>query len=950
MDCNPRRFVFLGLALAVPFCTSIQFACAATPAATTTTLTVSSGGNAVGTVTAGSVVTLTAAVSSNSVLLTVGQVNFCDASVTYCSDVHLLGTAQLTSAGTAVLKFLPAPGTHSYRAVFTGTKTMATSTSATSHLTVTGPSPSVTSLTSTGQVTVSGAGTTAPTGTVSLRNAANNSVITTGTLGAGQAAFVFVRTEFDPMVYANSAIAGDFNGDGFADIAEIASSASGNSFSPRVLLGDGTGYFKPIASSGIAFTAGKLIVSGDFNGDGVLDLAVGDGSSLNILLGNGDGTFKQGQTISVGSTFPSLVTADFNGDGIPDLAVLSPSSSVVYVYLGNGDGTFKGSPLAPPATGPNASAMVAGDFNNDGLTDLAVSGQSVEVFLSNGDGSFMAPITTAVSAGFIAACDFNGDGNLDLAASTQFSPTLPEFGTTILLGDGHGNFSPGQQIGIAGAAVGGPLLIACSDFNGDGKVDLIINFQMGHGTQNSVMLGNGDGTFGANLGNSDTASAPLALGDFNGDGLTDLVDSSIRYIAVTQTASVAFSGGGLPPGSGSQQVAANYPGDSNYRASASPAVAIQATQGTPKVAVTAPAASITQGSPLTLTATVTGSGLVPTGSVTLYDGSGLLGTVQLNSAGMGTYSAATLALGTNSITASYGGDANYVSATSPALFITVNAAGLTASTVKVTPASTSTAAGQALAVSIAVNGSAGGPTPSGVVNLTTGSYSSWQSLSSGAAQFTLPAGTLSSGPNTLTASYLGDPVYAAETATATVTVPQILVAIPAPPPVSAGGSATATVTFSSGSTYQGTLNLTCALAASPTGAQSLPTCTMNPTSLAIASGGTGTSVLSVHTTAASTASLRESPGGNLWRIGGGGAVLALLLMGGISSRRRRWISMLALLSVFAVVTAIGCGGSSTPGPKGTPATTAGNYVFTVTGADASNATITAATTVTVTVQ
>src|SRR5206468_10537181 len=108
----------------------------------------------------------------------VGQVNFCDASVTYCTDIHLIGTAQLTSAGTATLKFLPAVGSHSYKAVFVGAKTMAASTSAASALTVTGLLPSATELT-----TVAGAGTAAPTGTVSYLDAsANNKVVGTGTL------------------------------------------------------------------------------------------------------------------------------------------------------------------------------------------------------------------------------------------------------------------------------------------------------------------------------------------------------------------------------------------------------------------------------------------------------------------------------------------------------------------------------------------------------------------------------------------------------------------------------------------------------------------------------------------------------------------------------------------------------------------------------------------------
>jgi uncharacterized membrane protein len=109
----------------------------AAQATTSTTLTVSSAGAPVTSVAAGSVVTLTAAVSAGSTPLTTGQVRFCDAAAAYCEDTHLLGTAQLTRAGTAVLKFIPAMGSHSYKAVFAGTQSYGGSTSSTAALTVT---------------------------------------------------------------------------------------------------------------------------------------------------------------------------------------------------------------------------------------------------------------------------------------------------------------------------------------------------------------------------------------------------------------------------------------------------------------------------------------------------------------------------------------------------------------------------------------------------------------------------------------------------------------------------------------------------------------------------------------------------------------------------------------------------------------------------------------------
>ena len=105
---------------------------------TSTVLSVSSQSSAATTVSQGSVATLTASVTAGSSQLTRGQVNFCDASTPYCIDVHLLGSAQLADAGTAVLRFIPGLGNHSYKAVFAGTTTYASSASATQTLSVTG--------------------------------------------------------------------------------------------------------------------------------------------------------------------------------------------------------------------------------------------------------------------------------------------------------------------------------------------------------------------------------------------------------------------------------------------------------------------------------------------------------------------------------------------------------------------------------------------------------------------------------------------------------------------------------------------------------------------------------------------------------------------------------------------------------------------------------------------
>jgi hypothetical protein len=192
-----RPLLLLKVALMV--CMAAISSSAFARTATTTALAVTSSGVVVTSVTAGSLVTLTATVKAGTTVVKQGQVNFCDATATYCTDIHILATAQLTSSGKATYKFLPGIGSHSYKAVFVGTGSDASSTSSVASLTVTGtagPFATVSSIaetgawgdyTLTGTVTEAG-GTVAPMGTVSFVDASNgNSVLAVGSLGAAVA-------------------------------------------------------------------------------------------------------------------------------------------------------------------------------------------------------------------------------------------------------------------------------------------------------------------------------------------------------------------------------------------------------------------------------------------------------------------------------------------------------------------------------------------------------------------------------------------------------------------------------------------------------------------------------------------------------------------------------------------------------------------------------------------
>jgi hypothetical protein len=786
---------------------------AASPLATTTTLAVTSGGSAVTTVTSGSVVTLTATVKAGTSAVTIGQVNFCDATATYCTNIHLLATAQLTNAGNATFKFRPGVGNHSYKAVFRGTPNgtlnAAASTSGVAAVQVTHPGlySTVATLVKSGSVgnytltaTVGGTGTPAPTGTVSFLDTSNeNAVLDTATLTAGAAGLSFYNSSSPETVSFPSSIAvGDFNGDGILDLA-VANAGSNN---VTILLGNGDGTFTATATSPATGTEPTFIVSGDFNGDGIPDLAVANwvSNTVTILLGNGDGTFTATATSpETGTTPVSITVGDFNGDGILDLAVLNQGSNTVTILQGNGNGTFTATATSP-ATGTTPVSITVGDFNGDGILDLTVLNQgsnTVTILLGNGDGTFTPTATptpgsqaTGVYPISIAVGDFNGDGKLDLAVAND------DGSVTVLLGNGNGTFTATPTSPQTGTT---PVSVAVGDFNGDGIPDLAVVTSFREGNESFfytvwILLGDGKGKFPLTVSNGQTGPTQYfiragAVGDFNGDGIPDLAavtfldypgvfadDATgplVAFLMESQSAAAAANGVAVPVATGNRQVIASYPGDGNYNSSTSGATILLSAQGTPILSLKASPNPATYGALVTLTATVTGTGLTPTGTVAFLAGSGQLGTGVLNSSGVATYTTSTLAAGQDSITAYYEGDGNYVTATSSAVVLPVY--GALTPTLTVTPSASSITTVQALTVTIAVGGGSGNPTPTGSVILTGGGYTSAATtLSSGNAQINVPAGSLATGSDTLTASYTPDSssasTYGTASGTSTVSV------------------------------------------------------------------------------------------------------------------------------------------------------------------------------------
>ena len=365
-------------------------------------------------------------------------------------------------------------------------------------------------------------------------------------------------------------VIGDFNGDGWQDIAF---SGSSNANGVDVFYGDGTASFGGHGDYNVpAF--GKLAV-GDFNGDGNQDLI--DLSNATVTFGSTAGLQAANKTPY---PFPTaLAAADFNHDGKQDLVIVSaydhsflidftpPGARILF---GTGTGKFEGLVTAaefPPSqmndvtvgdfnndgrldiaatilgsdglqlimanasgfdaprhldAGPQPAAVASGDFTGHGKLDLVVAGSNgttgeIRLLPGGGDGSFQLPIRIATvgnSPSDLAVADFNSDGNLDIAVAYESSSVV-----SIVLGTIGGGF----QLPFNVTVPSGSRSITVGDFNFDHKLDLAVS-----GT--NVLLGKGDGTFGVPIAFGGGGSQGIVAADFNGDGKTDLAAATALVV------------------------------------------------------------------------------------------------------------------------------------------------------------------------------------------------------------------------------------------------------------------------------------------------------------------------------------------------------------------------------------------------------------------------------------
>ncbi len=223
------------------------------------------------------------------------------------------------------------------------------------------------------------------------------------------------QTPFGTGDFGGPIAVGDLNGDGNLDV--VFSSEVEGSATVYFYLGNGAGSFTLKQQQDLLGEGGGLAAVGDFNGDGILDVAVPDSGQIDVFIGNGDGTFKPyvGYSTTCGGV---VAAADVNGDGKLDLV-----SEGLCVLLGNGDGTF-GSSVSYVGSG---AGVIFGDFNGDGKLDVAsYDSTSLLVSLGNGDGTFQTPVISSGFTGLVyipAVGDFNRDGQLDLAATGSSTTT-----------------------------------------------------------------------------------------------------------------------------------------------------------------------------------------------------------------------------------------------------------------------------------------------------------------------------------------------------------------------------------------------------------------------------------------------------------------------------------------------------------------------------------------------
>ncbi len=329
-----------------------------------------------------------------------------------------------------------------------------------------------------------------------------------------------------PLASPGHLALGDATSDGRIDVV----AASGTNVT--VLSGMGNGTLGTPTTLAVGNNLGRVAIA-DINGDGRPDLLILDWYQSTVTLYfRSASSYSAPVTLTVADSPTAIAVADLNGDGKADLVVANGYvagarvvGNTIQVFVGNGDGTFQ----APVAyrIGDYAQALVLGDFNGDGKVDVAAAGffGSVSVLNGNGDGTLATPVgyPTLLYPSSLAVADLDGDGKLDLVVGYQDMPGELNPGLSTLRNLGNGTFA--ARVDLPVDLGSGLWSVAVADFNGDGRPDIAAVAR--NDTYVGVYRGVGDGTFLPALSvNVGVPGYALAAADLNGDGQPDLVETS----------------------------------------------------------------------------------------------------------------------------------------------------------------------------------------------------------------------------------------------------------------------------------------------------------------------------------------------------------------------------------------------------------------------------------------
>jgi hypothetical protein len=320
----------------------------------------------------------------------------------------------------------------------------------------------------------------------------------------------------------------DFDGNGVPDLAYGAWFNDGqatNDDAVGVLFGDGARGVIRTATLSVAHVP-DAITTGDFDGDGFPDIAAAfifsPSTELAIWLGDGSGRFSPRESVPLPWLPSSLSAHDADADGVEELWVGtngSPEQPAVFVFSRSSSGAYV--ELTSVALGVRPDALAIGDTDRDGTPDLyAAHSVGVTGYLGDPVSGLRVPARVALQnqANSIAVGDFNGDGKDDIVSSGGY-------GQTLLLGDGLGGFTKSFE---TTASIPWPLTppVVSSDFDGDGRLDAAIAWPVGFSNFVNLLLGDGAGGFrggGTFYLPEGSTIASIAVGDFIGDERPDLV-------------------------------------------------------------------------------------------------------------------------------------------------------------------------------------------------------------------------------------------------------------------------------------------------------------------------------------------------------------------------------------------------------------------------------------------